>query len=203
MRTFYIYIALTFLTISVSGQTNWRDTTNGLGIAYFDTCINLQNQANLNKLPKTNHSRPLIIANGILIIGDEIEEKLVDTIYVIKCPQSFEKFGNIGALGIVYLNTGQTFDTVRISNIVRTKQSHGSEQKLVYAVNGYLFADPNLYISRKAIKKVDIFKGYKLNSVTPDEAVTCISIWTITKREIKDDNLIPKPCRGVGFASVQ
>jgi hypothetical protein len=203
MKTFLSFTVLCFLTISVLGQTNWRDTSIGLRIFYPDTCVKLQKQAGLKILPGTNHSRPLIIANGIIIRGEEIKEKLVDTIYVIKCPQSVEKFGNIGSLGVIYLDTRQTFDTVLISNVVTIKQSHGSRQKIVYAINGYLFADRGLALSRKAIKKVDILKDYKLQLSATKVEVTCVSIWTITVKEIKNDNLIPKPCRGVGFAMVQ
>jgi hypothetical protein len=163
----------------------------------------LQKEAIPKILPGTNHSRPLIIANGIIVRGEEIKKNLVDTIYVIKCPQSFEKFGNVGSLGAIYLNTRQTFDTVKISNIATIELSHGSSQKIIYAINGYLFADTGFTLSRKAIKKVDILKGYKLQLQDTNEEVTCISIWTITDKEIKNDNSIPKPCRGVGFASVQ
>ncbi|MEO6452526.1 MAG: hypothetical protein ABIN97_00530 [Ginsengibacter sp.] len=203
MKTFLNFTVLYFLTISALGQTNWRDTSNGLRISYPDTCVKLQKQANLKILPGTNHSRPLIIANGIIIRGEEVKEKLVDTIYIIKCPQSFEKFGNIGSLGVIYLETTQTFDPVPISNVAAIKQSHGSRQKIIYAINGYLFADTGLTLSRKAIKKVDILKGYKLQLPDTNEEVTCISIWTITRKEIKDDNSLPKPCRGVGFAAAQ
>lgn len=203
MKTLLNFAVLCLLTISVVAQTNLRDTSNGLRISYPDTCIKLQKQATLKTLPGTNHSRPLIIANGIIIRGEEIEEKLVDTIYVIKCPQTFDKFGNIGSLGVIYLDTKQTFDTVQISNVARVNQSHGSRQKIIYAINGYLFADTGLALSRKAIKKVDILKGYKLKLPDINEEVICVSIWTITRKEIKEDNSMPKPCRGVGFASVQ
>jgi hypothetical protein len=202
MKPLLCFITPSLLTLAALGQTNWRDTSSGLNILHSDTCVKLQHQANLNKLHKTNHSRPLVIANGTIIRGEEINEKQVDTIYIIKCPQSVEKFGNIGALGVIYLDTKQTFDTVRISNLATIKQSHGAPQKTVYAVNGYLFAHPSLTISRRAIKKVDILRNYELNTSNSDEAVTCISIWTITKKEIKDDNAIPNPCRGVSFASI-
>jgi hypothetical protein len=174
--------AITFLLTAISfGQTNWRDTTRRLS----DSCINLQNEASKKILPGTNHSMPLIVANGIIISGDEIKKKLVDSIFIIKCPESFERFGNIGALGVIYLNTKQKFETINITSVVTINQSHGARQKIIYAINGYLFADTILRISKNAIKKVEILKDLKVDSLDTNSEVTCISIWTLTKKEIR------------------
>lgn len=201
MKTFFIITVFYISTFSGFGQTNRRDTTTGIRIAYPDSLIKLEKKSIPKILPGTNHSRSLIIANGIIIRGEEIMDNLLDSIYFIKVPESVEKFGNVGALGVIFINTRQRFDTVQISKVATIRQSHRSNQKVIYAINGYLFADTGIVLSRKAIKKVDILKGYKLQLADINEEVTCINIWTITKREIKVDNLMPKPCRGVGVIS--
>ena len=199
MKMLLNLIILFFSSATTFGQINWRDTTN----RYPDTCILLQKRASQKILPGTNHSRPLVVADGMIIRGDEIKEKLVDTIFVIKCPQSFERFGNIGALGVIYLETKQEFDTVSITRVATIRQSHGVAQKTIYAINGYLFADTTLKLSKKAVKKVEVFKNFSADFLDINEHVTCVSIWTLTNKEIKDDNSVPKPCRGVGFANAQ
>jgi hypothetical protein len=197
-----IILSLAFSNI-IWGQNNWHDTSRGLQIQYPDTCNKLKGQSDSKKIPGADYSRPLILANGIVIRGDEIQEKLVDTIFVIKCPQSFAKFGDLGALGVISIDTKQNFESVVVTKIASIKKSHSANSKLVYSLNGYLFTDTTLKISTKAVKRVDFINNFKLANFATDDNTTCISIWTITKKEMKDDNSIPKPCRGVGFANVQ
>jgi hypothetical protein len=161
-------------------QINWRDTTRRLS----DTCKNLQKGSMEKTLPGTNHSMFLIIANGIVISGDEIKKKRIDSISVIKCPQSFTLFGNIGAFGVLKLKTRQKFDTVRITNVVNIEQSHSAQQKVVYAINGYLFADTTLSLSKKAVKRVEILKNFKHKSLNGEEFI-CVSIWTMKEKKKK------------------
>lgn len=200
MKIVFIVTVQHLLTIFAVGQSSWSDSSKSIVVSYSDTCYKLQKQADLKKIPGTNHSWPLIMANGIIIRGKEINKNLIDSIYFINGPQSFEKFGNIGSPGVIYLDTRQKFDALQISQIA--KESHGIKQNIIYAINGYLFADSTLKLSRKAIKKVEILKDYKLSSTDNNQVVTCISIWTITKKEIKKDNSL-KLCRGVGFVSSQ
>jgi hypothetical protein len=182
MKLLSHFIVLFFLPGASFGQ---------IDLVVYDSCSQLQKQAQLNRLPRSDHSRPLVIANGIIVSIDEINEKLIDTIYIIKCPQSFQKFGNIGAHGVIFIGSRQVFNANPIRELARRKEG----KKAVYAVNGYLFADPDLRISGKAVKGLKTVHNYQLPGTS--ELVSCFSIWTITKKEIRNDRAMPKLCRGV------
>jgi hypothetical protein len=186
MRTFLHFITLCFFTNTGLAQT---------GLVLPGTGTDRQLQKNVQTLRGADHLQPLFIANGAIIGGNEIKIKLVDTIYVFKGAESYEKYGGIGANGVVCIGTRQAFDTISISNLADDWYFKNENRRTVYAVNGYLFADPNLSISRKAIRRVNVFKRYRLDA--SDEIVTCISIWTISKKQIRKDSKMPKLCRGV------
>jgi hypothetical protein len=164
----------------------------------FDTCFHLQNDANFKTIKGTNHSIPLKLANGIIIRIEELNTKLLDSIYVLKCPQSFEKYGNLGTLGVIYLKTKQKFKTIDVLKIMKSNTRHTNKSNnIIYALNGFVFTDTTLLFSKKAITKVDIIENPSILNFETTKNTTCISIWTITDEELKKDASIPKLCRGV------
>jgi hypothetical protein len=202
MREILITKLIVFLIFPGKAQIKLADTSLSASADSKDSCALYHQLAQHKIIPGTNHSIPLIIANGIVIRPEDLSEHLIDSIYMIKCPESFHSYGNIAAAGVLYLKTKQSFESVRITSLVKIRQSHASEQKIIYAVNGYLFADESLMLSRRAIKKIDIMKNYRLPPAGINEEVTVINIWTLTRREIKRLNDIPKPCRGIGLSAV-
>jgi hypothetical protein len=164
----------------------------------FDTCFHLQNDANFKTIKGTNHSIPLKLANGIIIRIEELNTKMLDSIYVLKCPQSFEKYGNLGTLGVIYLKANQKFKTIDVLKIKKSNTRHTKKSnRIIYALNGFVFTDTTLLFSKKAIIKVDIINNPSILNVETTKNTTCINIWTITNKELKEDASMPKLCRDV------
>lgn len=145
-----------------------------------DTCYKLKQQAESKKMPGSYHSRALHIANGIIVSVKEIEEEQIDSIRVIECPESFDKFGDLAALGVVWFYTKHKFESIMVADIVKIKLPHLSKspKTCTYALNGYFFSDTSLQISKKAIVRVDVINNNDIH---------CISIWTMNESEINED----------------
>jgi hypothetical protein len=191
-------IIFTFWSFSLMSQNK---SQNNL-IPQFDSCYQMQYDSNFTVIEGTNHSIPLMIANGIVIRNDELNIKILDSIYVLKCPQSFEKYGNLGTLGVIYLKTKQKFKTIDVLKIKKSNTRHTNKSDIIiYALNGFVFTDTTLLFSKKAITKVDIIENPSILNFETTKNTTCISIWTITDEELKKDASIPKLCRGIYFSS--
>ena len=179
-------ISLLFSLTNLFGQTNWRD--NRLPT---DTCIKIANQISYNSVSGTKHSNPLVVANGIVIRGQQLDTTLLQNISILKCPEAFYKFNYAGVNGAILIQTKQEFKTTTPISIREKKSIEG---KVIYALNGYYITDPTQQISVKAIKGIDIFITKGSSGINPSPTV--ISIWTLTKKERQP---IPMStlCRGV------
>ena len=187
---YILTISLLFCLTTLFGQTNWRD--NRLPT---DTCIKIANGIPKNYVGKQIHSNPLIVANGIVIRGQELDTTLLQDISLLKCPDAFNEFGYAGANGALIIKTKQSFKTVTAFS---TRQKKSIEGNVVYALNGFLLSDTTILISKKAITNIQILSiDSKTNN---DEKVTCINIWTMTK---KDRKPLAALCRGIRVSSAK
>jgi hypothetical protein len=82
---------------------------------------------------------------------------------------------------------------IKKSNTRHTNKSN----IIIYALNGFVFTDTTLLFSKNAITKVDIIENPSIINLETTKNTTCISIWTITDNELKEDASMPKLCRGV------
>lgn len=183
-------ISLLFCFTTLLGQTNWRD--NRLPT---DTCIKIANEISSNSVSGTKHSNPLIIANGIVVRGQQLDTTLLQNISILKCPEAFYKFNYAGVNGAILIQTKQEFKTVTPISI-RDKKS--IEGQVIYALNGYYLTDSTLQISIKAIKGIDIFITKGSSGINPSPTV--INIWTLTKKERQPMSAL---CRGVGITNLK
>jgi len=187
---------LFFLSSSTFGQTNWRDTTNGIPSAFTDTCNKIDKGASLNLVTKSRHPQPLYVANGIIIRGDilSIDTSLIKNISVLKCPDSFNEFGYIGYNGTILIGTKQEIETVT-PNSIRENKFKKVKGDVIFALNGDLITDSNLKISTTSIKEIELLKaGTEKGSNIKFKKFTCINIWTLTKDERKPMAAL---CRGI------
>ena len=131
-----------------------------------DTC-------NKVKLPPNSSGtyNLLYIANGILIRGPEINEKLIIDYDLLMCPASYYKFGFIASGGALILNTKQKFKTTSAREIAETKKLTGIN---VYAINDFFLENENFPISENAIVEI---------SVESKDGINYINIWTLQKME--------------------
>lgn len=182
-------ILFLFSLTTLFGQTNWRD--NRLPT---DTCMKIANEIPFNSVSGTKHSNPLIIANGIVVSGKQLDTTLVQNISILKCPEAFYKFNYAGVNGAILIQTKQEFKTVTPTSI-RDKKS--IEGQVIYALNGYYLTDSTLQISIKAIKGIDIFITKGSSGINPSPTV--INIWTLTKKERQPMSAL---CRGVGITNL-
>lgn len=181
-------ISFFFSLTTLFGQSNWRDNR-----FQSDTCTKIANEIPFNSVSGTKHSNPLIIANGIVVSGKQLDTTLIQNISILKCPEAFYKFNYAGVNGAIIIQTKQEFKTVT-PNSIRDKKA--IEGQVVYALNGYYLTDTSLQISSKAIKSIDIFITKGASGI--NQSPTVINIWTLTKKERQP---LPALCRGVGIAN--
>ncbi len=200
LLTNFMKLILIFILFCVSnftfGQTNWRDTTNGIPLNFSDTCNKIDKGAYLNLVTKSRHPQPLYVANGIVIRGDilNIDTSLIKSISVLKCPDSFNEFGYIGYNGTILITTKQEIDTVTPNSIKESKFKKITGD-IIYALNGDFITDSNLKISTTSIKEIELLKaGTEKGNNINFRKFTCINIWTLTKDERKPTSVL---CRGL------
>lgn len=183
-------ISFLFCLTTLFGQTNWRDTRFPT-----DTCMNIANEIPFNSVSGTKHSNPLIIANGIVVRGKQLDTTLVQNISILKCPEAFYKYNYSGVNGAIVIQTKQEFKTVTPISI---RDKNFIKGEVIYALNGFYLKDTSLQISSKAVKSIDIFitKGSSVIRPSP----TVMNIWTLTKRERKPISAL---CRGVGIQNLK
>jgi hypothetical protein len=187
-----LFILIISFDCILNSQTNLIDPESGLKVV--DTCQLMYNMANMQKIEGTNHSIPYVVANEIMININEIDEKKVNTLYIPKCPKSFELYGNLAALGIIHIKTRQKFEVVKVAELMKKKRIKKYHEPILFALNGYMFSDTSLAISKKAITKVE---SVKIPSIQKGGFTICFSIWTLTNKEIKQNMAMPKLCRGI------
>jgi hypothetical protein len=171
---------------------NHVDTSRNLEVRYNDTCYKLQDQIELRRLGRV-HDQPLIIANGVVVAAKELKVELVDSVTILKWPQCVEKYGDAGFLGVILITTKQKFRTVPIIELSYLNESDDLTN-ISFAINGFLIDNTSLKISTKAIHRIEVIPVKDANK----NETTCVSIWTITGKEIRQYKRRPKACRGVG-----
>lgn len=146
-----------------------------------DSCHKLWQNAERQRVSWQMSRAAVILANNIIVRANEIDQQSVDSFIFVRCPQSFEKLGNLGANGIFYFYTKQNFKASTLEKLSRVKRRH--RKNVIYALNGYLFAAPTLMMSKKAVKRIEVIKNFKTDSTGTQTGMTCINIWTVTEEE--------------------
>ncbi|ULQ55836.1 hypothetical protein KJS94_14395 [Flavihumibacter rivuli] len=189
MRQILIVTFQFFLT-ALFGQTN-----SSYNHFLTDTCIIISNEISSNSVSGTKHSNPLIIANGIIVRGQQLDTTLIQNISILKCPEAFYKFNYAGVNGAILIQTKQEFKTVTPTSIRDKKSIDG---QVIYAINGYYLIDSTLQISNKAIKGIDVLIAKSSSGI--NLSPTVINIWTLTKKERQSMLTL---CRGVGITNLK
>jgi hypothetical protein len=133
----------------------------------------------------TNHCRSIIMANGVIIRTEENNPSLLQNIEVINCPDSYKIYGNIGANGVIVVNTKQTFDFVIPSQVDFKSSVAYNNNKKIYFLNGFLITNDSLRISKNAIKRTEVLKSSHFNDNSNSDSTILINIWTLTKKEVR------------------
>jgi hypothetical protein len=152
----------------------------------------LTKKADLERVIGTRHSSPLFLANGIVVRVDEVDSALLESVSVLRCPQSIETFRNLGINGVVLIKTKQVFETTTPQ--IEIRKSHGTKSRVIYALNGFILTDTALKISKSSIREIDIVSNSRIDYANLYRGYTCVNVWTLTK-----DERIPMSvlCRGV------
>jgi hypothetical protein len=180
---FLFLLFLTFLSHHSKGQV-------------MDTCAVLQKKAFDNRLKRTENSWPLITAGEIIIRAQELRREYIDTVFVLKCPASYAKFKNLAGMGIIYVKTTQSFETISVKEILESLRARTAHRNVIFAINGIFTDDRSIEISKKAIVKLDIFlNGFNADKHIGSETAV-VNVWTITKKERRGNAKLPKLCRG-------
>jgi hypothetical protein len=162
----------------VSACSTSKKTTPGACDDYFKS-------VKVHSLRGIMHCRSIIIANGVVIRTEENNPSLLKRVDVMKCPDSYKTFGDIGANGVIVEDTKQTFDFVIPSKVNIGNSSFYNNKKKIYFLNGFLITNDSLKISKNAIKRIEVleFKDY-FETLNKSEVVL-INIWILTKKELR------------------
>jgi hypothetical protein len=150
-----------------------------------DTCSKIEQSSGILYVGKKQHQQPLFIANGIVAGGGQyLDASLIDTIYVLRCPEAFYQYSYAGVNGVVVMQTRQVFETVPLTSIRKKMRVEGP---VIYAINGYPLTDSTLYISTKAVEEIEGIASKGI--VGSDRSTAVINIWTLSKKERKSVRL--------------
>ena len=83
----------------------------------------------IHTIKGTRHCRSILIANDIVIRPEENNSSLLQHINVLKCSDSYKKYGDIGTNGVIVEDTKQTFDFIFPSQVDFKKQSACFDKK--------------------------------------------------------------------------
>ena len=133
----------------------------------------------------TRHCRSILIANGVVIRTEEINPSLLQHINVIKCPDSYKTYGDIGTNGVILEETKQTFDFIIPSQVNFKKTSAFLNKKKIYFLNGFLITNDSLRISKNAITRTEVLKAKNYSEASNNDSTVLINIWTLTKKEVR------------------
>lgn len=128
-----------------------------------------------NPFGEVSHGHPLVLANDVVIRMDQVKINLLDSVSVVRHPDSSSHYGNAAINGIINLKTRQKFGTIVLENVhIPNARRLTGEKKFI--LNGYLINNPSIKISKSAIKKVEVIDSNDIHY---------ISIWTLTEDEKK------------------
>jgi len=147
---------------------------------------------NLQRIAGTEHSSPIFLANGVVVRGQELDTNLVESISIMKCPQSIRDYGILGINGVILIRTKQIFEVTSLQ--IEVEKSGRTKSKIVYALNGFIITDTLLKISKAAILEINIISKSKINLSDRYKGYSCINVWTLNR----DERLVISPlCRGI------
>ncbi|WP_300565889.1 hypothetical protein [Flavobacterium sp.] len=133
----------------------------------------------------TRHCRSILIANDVVIRTEENDPSLLKHINVIKCPDSYKTYGDIGTNGVIIEETKQTFHFIVPSQVDFKNSSSYIDQKKIYFLNGFLITNDSLRISKNAIIRTDVVTSKNYSDGEDNDSTILINIWTLTKKEVK------------------
>ena len=139
----------------------------------------------VHTLNGTRHCRSILIANDIVIRTEENNSNLLQHINVLKCPDSYKKYGDIGTNGVIVEDTKQTFDFIVPSQVDFKKQPAYLDKKKIYFLNGFLITNDSLRISKNAIVRTEVVTSKNYTDIPNGDSTVLINIWTLTKKEVR------------------
>jgi hypothetical protein len=173
---YLILIIVVIISYSSYGQFRRADSS----------CVHGRKLAFDNMIKGTENSRPLIVANGLIICMKELDEKKIDTTaatIVMECKDAYAKFGNLAARGVISLKTKQIFETISVKELRESKKIKTTGHQTMLAINGFITNDYSLVISRNAIDKIDVLLKVVIGDKVIDPNIAVVNIWTNTKKE--------------------
>ena len=126
-----------------------------------------------------------MIANGVVIRPEETNPSLLQHVNVIKCPDSYKIYGDIGTNGVLLEETKQTFDFIIPSQIDFKKSSAYLDKKKIYFLNGFLITNDSLRISKNAITRTEVLTSKNYANTSNSDGTVLINIWILKEKEIR------------------
>lgn len=148
-------------------------------------CDDYFKSVKVHTIKGTRHCRSIIIANGVIIRTEENNPRLLENIDVIKCPDSYKTYGDIGTNGAIVEQTKQTFDFYIPSQIDFKNSSAYIDKKKIYFLNGFLITNDSLRISKNAIIRTEVLTSKNYTDISKSDSTVLINIWTLTKKEVR------------------
>ena len=148
-------------------------------------CDDYFKSVKVHAIKGTRHCRSILIANGVVIRTEENNPNLLQHINVMKCPDSYRTYGDIGTNGVIVEDTKQVFDFITPFNVHIENSSSFNDKKKLYFLNGFLITNDSLRISKNAIKRIEVLKPENYKETLNDDKVLLINIWTLTKTEVR------------------
>ena len=166
-----------FLFLLSACSTN-KKMTPGICDGYFKS-------VKVHKIKGTMHCRSITIANGVVVRTEESSGNLLTHIDVIKCPDSYKTYGDIGTNGVIVEDTRQTFDFITPSHVAIKNASSYDNKKRIYFLNGFLITNDSLKISKKAIKRIEVLNPKYYKETQNSDNAVLVNIWTLTRKEVR------------------
>jgi len=148
-------------------------------------CGDFFKSVKVHTIKGTGHCRSILIANGVVIRTEENNPRLLEHIDVIKCPDSYKTYGDIGTNGVIVEQTKQTFYFLVPSQVDFKNSSSYSDKKKIYFLNGFLITNDSLRISKDAIVRTEVLTSKNYVDTVKGDSTVLINIWTLTKKEVK------------------
>jgi hypothetical protein len=167
---------LTLLFLSACSTS--KKMTPGICDEYFKS-------VKVHTIKGTRHCRSLLIANGIVIRTEENNPGLLQHVDVIKCPDSYKIYGDVGTNGVIVEETKQIFDFIVPSQVDFQNSSLYIDKQKIYFLNGFLITNDSLRISKNAIIRTDVLTSEHYAEIENNDRTILVNIWTLTKKEVR------------------
>ncbi|OQP46817.1 hypothetical protein A4H97_04650 [Niastella yeongjuensis] len=167
-----------FALLFLSACSTSKKITPGICDEYFKSVKS-------HTIKGTKHCRSILIANGVVIRTEEVNASLLRHVDVIKCPDAYKTYGDIGTNGVIVEETKQTFDFIIPSQVDYKRKSDYLNKNKTYFLNGYLITNDSLRISKKAIVRTEVLTAKSYSNGFDNDSIVIINIWTLTKKEVR------------------